>query len=194
MSSHHTPPHDFATDTTAPRPAHPRHSHGGPASARPQSSKTTMKHLIGYPATALALTLGAAGCGADTGTSPAATVPPITITQSVTPPPIAQTVTQTVRKTVTSTPSEPAITSAAAAPKAAGKITVPDGVGMNYQEAQDTWRASGLHVAPANDATGAHRLPVLDSHWIVLSQDLEPGSKVAADSFITATIKKKTDN
>ncbi|OFE17382.1 hypothetical protein BA895_16510 [Humibacillus sp. DSM 29435] len=151
-----------------------------------------MKHLIGYSATALAL--GAAGCGADTSTLPAATVPPVTITQSVTPPPIAQTVTQTVRETVTSTAPELAVTTGAAAPKAAGKITVPDGVGMNYQEAQDTWRATGLHVAPAKDATGANRLPVLDSNWIVLSQDLEPGSKVAADSFITATIKKKTDD
>lgn len=192
--SHTTPPADTATETTAPLAAHARHSRGGPASAGPQPSKKTMQRLIGYSATALALTLGAAGCGADPGTSPAATVPPVTITQNVTPPPVAQTVTQTVRETVTSTAPEPAVTSAAAAPKAAGKITVPDGVGMNYQEAQDSWRASGLHVAPAKDATGANRLPVLDSNWIVLSQDLEPGSKVAIDSFITATIKKKTDN
>jgi hypothetical protein len=77
--------------------------------------------------------------------------------------------------------------------KPASKVSVPDGVGMNYQEAQDAWRAAGLHVAPAEDATGANRIPVLDRNWVVVAQDLEPGSKVAADSFITATIKKFTD-
>ena len=71
---------------------------------------------------------------------------------------------------------------------------MPDGVGLNYQEAQDRWRAAGLHVAPAVDATGANRLPVLDSNWVVLAQDLKPGTKVPADSFITATVKKYTDN
>lgn len=77
---------------------------------------------------------------------------------------------------------------------AAVRITVPDGVGLDYQSAQDVWRAAGLHVAPAIDATGAHRIPVLDANWIVLSQDLQPGSKVPADTFITATVKKYSDD
>lgn len=80
------------------------------------------------------------------------------------------------------------------APPAASKVAVPNGIGLNYQEAQDLWRAAGLHVAPANDATGANRLPVLDSNWVVVAQDLKPGSKVTADSFITATVKKYTDD
>src|SRR3954454_11446230 len=42
-------------------------------------------------------------------------------------------------------------------------ITVPDGVGLDYQSAQDEWRAAGLHVAPADDATGAHRLAVREA-------------------------------
>jgi hypothetical protein len=64
---------------------------------------------------------------------------------------------------------------------------------MDYQSAQDIWRAAGMHVAPAIDATGAHRLPVIDSNWLVLSQDPAAGTVVAADSFITATVKKYTD-
>jgi beta-lactam-binding protein with PASTA domain len=71
---------------------------------------------------------------------------------------------------------------------------VPDGVGKDYQTAQDIWRVAGLHVAPAHDATGAHRLPVLDSNWVVLSQNPKAGMKVDVGSFITATVKKYTDS
>lgn len=73
------------------------------------------------------------------------------------------------------------------------RLTVPDGVGLNYQAAQDRWGKAGLHVAPAVDGTGAHRLPVIDSDWVVLVQDLAADSTVRADSFITATVKKLTD-
>lgn len=73
-------------------------------------------------------------------------------------------------------------------------IKVPNGVGLDYQSAQDLWRAAGLHVAPATDATGAHRLPLIDANWVVLGQDLKAGSKVPADSFITATVKKFSDS
>ncbi|WP_127500444.1 PASTA domain-containing protein [Actinoplanes solisilvae] len=78
--------------------------------------------------------------------------------------------------------------------QAASTIEVPDGVGMNYQSAQDLWRSAGLVVAPATDATGANRLPVLDANWVVLSQDLKAGSKVATGTPITATVKKYSDD
>jgi len=80
-----------------------------------------------------------------------------------------------------------------ATPVAPSNLAVPDGVGLDYQKAQDLWRKAGLHVAPAVDATGAHRLPVVDSNWVVLSQDLTAGSTVPTDSFITATVQKLTD-
>ncbi|WP_083449036.1 PASTA domain-containing protein [Actinoplanes rectilineatus] len=98
-----------------------------------------------------------------------------------------------VTTTVVTTSAAPeSTTTAAPAPKAA-KIKVPDGVGLDYQSAQDLWRAAGLHVAPAKDATGANRLPVIDANWVVLSQDPKAGTTVEADSFITATVKKNTD-
>ena len=83
--------------------------------------------------------------------------------------------------------------SSSSAPSAAAKITVPNGVGLNYQKAQDLWRAAGLVVARAHDATGANRIPVIDSNWVVVSQDLKPGTKVPSGSTITATVKKYTD-
>jgi hypothetical protein len=99
----------------------------------------------------------------------------------------------TTKAPARSTRPAPAKTTTAAA-EPAPEITVPNGVGLDYQAAQDLWRAAGLHVAPAVDATGANRLPVIDSNWVVLSQDPKAGSTVAADSMITATVKKFSDD
>ena len=63
---------------------------------------------------------------------------------------------------------------------AAAKVTVPNGVGKDYQTAQDLWRAAGL-------------LPIIDSNWVVLSQIPKAGTKVESGSTITATVKKYTD-
>ncbi|XVU22914.1 PASTA domain-containing protein [Actinoplanes sp. CA-054009] len=97
--------------------------------------------------------------------------------------------------------TKPVSTTAAATTKpvpttaaAPAKVKVPSGVGLDYQSAQDLWRAAGLVVAPAKDATGAHRLPVIDSNWVVLGQDLKPGSTVESGSLITATVKKYSDD
>jgi hypothetical protein len=87
---------------------------------------------------------------------------------------------------VTSKPAKKAATTAV-------KVKVPDGVGLDYQSAQDLWRAAGLVVAPAVDATGAHRLPLVDANWVVLGQDLEAGSRVGDGTVITATVKKFSD-
>jgi TM2 domain-containing membrane protein YozV len=72
-------------------------------------------------------------------------------------------------------------------------ITVKDGVGLDYQSAQDLWRAQGLVVMPAEDATGADRIPVIDSNWVVVSQSPAAGEEVEEGSSITATVKKYTD-
>lgn len=98
--------------------------------------------------------------------------------------------------TVTSAPSTapPAPVEPVPAEPAAGNAKVPNGVGMNYQSAQDAWRAAGLIVMPGTDATGANRLMVLDSNWVVIAQDPPAGTKVEDGSEITATVKKYTDN
>ena len=107
-------------------------------------------------------------------------------------PTASPTVTVTAPPTAT-TALAPPVEPAPADPVGSGKITVPNGVGKNYQDAQDLWRGSGLSVGVAEDATGANRLPVLDSGWVVLSQTPAAGTKVAPDTVITATVKKYTD-
>lgn len=95
------------------------------------------------------------------------------------------------------TPTRRASATATSAPSSkhtSSKVVVPNGIGLNYQQAQDLWRGSGLVVLPAIDATGANRLPVLDRNWVVLAQKPAPGSKVDVGAEITATVKKYTDN
>lgn len=90
------------------------------------------------------------------------------------------------------TTSQPAET---AAPRpTSDEVTVPDAVGLNYQDAQDTWRAAGLIVLPADDATGANRIPLVDSNWFVVSQTPAAGTVVPSGSDVRATIKKYTDD
>lgn len=125
--------------------------------------------------------VGLAGCGSKTGTDAGQPAPTVTVTT-----------TQTTRTAQSPTATEPARTASAGAATAT-TVATPNGVGMNYQAAQDAWRAAGLHVSPAVDATGAKRLPVIDSNWVVLSQDPPAGTRVAAGSFIVATVKKYTD-
>ena len=104
----------------------------------------------------------------------------------------ATTAPTTAPATTKATKATTAVTTAAKATEST--VKVPDGVGMDYQSAQDLWRAAGLVVAPATDATGAHRLPVIDANWVVLAQDLKAGSKVPEGTLITATVKKYTDD
>jgi PASTA domain. len=111
-----------------------------------------------------------------------------TVSASVVGP--AQTETVPVVSTASQEPSSPVD---APAPTLDEMIVVPNGVGLDYQSAQDLWRAAGLHVLPAKDALGANRLPIIDSNWVVLAQDPEAGAVVPRGSFITATVKKYTD-
>jgi len=73
-------------------------------------------------------------------------------------------------------------------------VVVADMIGQNYQDAQDVWRASGLVVTPADDATGANRLPFIDSNWYVVDQTPPGGTEVPNGSNVKATVKKYSDN
>lgn len=110
------------------------------------------------------------------------------------------TTTVTVTETATTSvgPAEapaPQQSSAAVAPvPQSDVVVVADMVGQNYQDAQDVWRASGLVVVPAEDATGANRLPFIDSNWYVVGQSPEGGTEVPSGTSIMATVKKYTDD
>ncbi|MEU0562324.1 PASTA domain-containing protein [Dactylosporangium sp. NPDC006015] len=144
--------------------------------------------MVRHGTWALAYMLGVAavglvGCGPKVGAGSVDQPVPIgTVTSSL-----------PTQSTAAAQPTRTTPTSAAATTVAATTVVVPNGVGMNYQAAQDAWRAAGLHVSPAVDATGANRLPVIDSNWVVLAQDPPAGTQVQAGSFITATVKKYTD-
>lgn len=179
MSTHNTPSHGHESVA----------QQMGLTRSNDQTRSRSNSRLTRWPAAViLVAAVGAVG-GCGSSASPAPAAPTVVVTQTVGTPSV-QTVTETVQATAPAAVPEPSEAPA----KPASMVTVPDGVGMNYQEAQDAWRAAGLHVAPAEDETGANRVPVLDRNWVVVSQDLEPGSKVATDSFITATVKKFTDS
>ena len=98
-------------------------------------------------------------------------------------------ITATVTKKSDGSPS----TKTPAKPKKVSRITVKNGVGLSYQKAQDVWRAQGLTVGIAEDATGRDRLAFLDSNWVVVGQDLAPGQQVKDGAIITASIQKYSD-
>ncbi len=130
----------------------------------------------------IAVSILASGCDA----SPAPTT--TTVTQTVT---VTGTVTQSA--TVTVTPAAPAAAAQTQALSPA-RVKVPDAVGKDYQSAQDLWRGVGLVVGVAIDATGAGRLPMIDSNWVVVSQKPAAGAEVAEGTVITATVKKFSDS
>ncbi|MFB4265248.1 PASTA domain-containing protein [Nonomuraea sp. GTA35] len=120
---------------------------------------------------------GLTACG--TGTPPAAPVETVTATVQPTP---------TTTTTATAGPGEtdrPEPSEAAAERK-----TLPDVVGMNLQEGQDTLQAAGFYVLNDKDATGQNRLQVLDRNWVVTKQSPAGGRKVTTDTLITLYAKK----
>lgn len=144
---------------------------------------------VGFVGLLVGLIMGAAS-GSTTEASP-----PVSTVTLPAPEPVTTTVEVPIESTVTVTAaptSAPVPAATTNAPPA--RVTVPDAVGMNYQDAQDLWRSSGLIVGPAVDATGANRLPVLDLNWVVLDQEPAAGEVVEADTVITATVKKFTDD
>ncbi|GAA2216149.1 PASTA domain-containing protein [Nonomuraea monospora] len=117
---------------------------------------------------ALAVLTTAAITACGTGTPPAAPV---------------ETVTVQATSTASSGPPKPSET-------AAEQKTLPDVVGMNLQEGQDTLQAAGFHALNDKDATGQNRLQVLDRNWVVTRQSPPAGSKVSTDTLITLYAKK----
>lgn len=70
---------------------------------------------------------------------------------------------------------------------------MPDAVGMDLQQAQDLLQdVSGnfLYYSSSEDATGLGRRQLIDSNWVVCSQNIQPGATVTADlSVILYAVK-----
>ncbi len=91
----------------------------------------------------------------------------------------------TLQQTTTSTTAPATTTTLAATTLLPGGIVVPDVVGLDHQEAQDTMQAVGLRNLAEEDATGQGRRLLWDRNWIVIEQDPLAGSIVAKDTEVT---------
>ncbi|RJL34095.1 PASTA domain-containing protein [Bailinhaonella thermotolerans] len=111
-----------------------------------------------------------AGCGGGA-PAPDATV---TVTARESPPP----------------ESPPPAPTPTGAPPAAGRKALPDVVGMNLQEAQDTMQAAGFFVLNDKDATGKNRFQVNDRNWVVTRQEPPAGEEVPPETPVTLWAKK----
>lgn len=97
-------------------------------------------------------------------------------------PPVAQ----PARTPASVAPAIPASTSAAPTP-ARSSWTMPNLVGSNLQEAQDTIQRLtdlGIAVTRSHDVTGAGRQQVLDRNWRVCSQNIPPGATIMTSTMI----------
>lgn len=96
--------------------------------------------------------------------------------------------------TATGTADRAGVDTAAARPilqaTSAGSGAVPDVVGMNHQQAQNTLQQAGFYLLVEADASGQGRLLVWDRNWQVVAQSVPGGSTLAWDQPITLTAKK----
>ncbi|MET0235847.1 MAG: PASTA domain-containing protein [Kibdelosporangium sp.] len=77
--------------------------------------------------------------------------------------------------------------------KAPSGNIVPDVVGRNHQEAQDTLQAAGFYVLGEEDATGRDRTLVLDRNWVVIEQNPKGGTVLDTKHKVTLKSRKYDD-
>lgn len=74
---------------------------------------------------------------------------------------------------------------------------MPDAVGMNLQQAQDLLQErSGnfLYYSSSEDATDQGRMQLIDSNWLVCSQNITPGASVTADLNVIFYVVKDDES
>jgi beta-lactam-binding protein with PASTA domain len=66
---------------------------------------------------------------------------------------------------------------------------MPDVVGMNLQAAQNLIQTKGVFFSRSVDATGAGRMQVNDSNWIVVSQTPAAGEPIGEGDAVLSVKK-----
>jgi len=66
---------------------------------------------------------------------------------------------------------------------------MPIVVCMNLQDAQDTIQEAGVFFSGSFDATGQDRSQLIDSNWVVVSQDPAPGSPIGEGDARLGAVK-----
>jgi len=66
---------------------------------------------------------------------------------------------------------------------------MPNVVGMNLQDAQDLIQEHGVFLSLSEDATGQDRNQFIDSNWVVVGQNIEPGQPFGEGDAVLSVIK-----
>jgi hypothetical protein len=77
--------------------------------------------------------------------------------------------------------------------KAPSGNIVPNVVGKNHQEAQDTLQAAGFYSLGEEDATGKGRNLLVDRNWVVVEQSPKAGAVLDPKQKVTLKSKKYDD-
>ncbi|WP_035305711.1 PASTA domain-containing protein [Actinokineospora inagensis] len=72
-------------------------------------------------------------------------------------------------------------------------LPIPNVVGMDHQDAQDTLQKAGFYYLTEEDATGKGRQLIIDHNWVVVEQVPPAGKVVPQSDKILLRSKKKTD-
>ncbi|MCE7004914.1 PASTA domain-containing protein [Kibdelosporangium philippinense] len=70
---------------------------------------------------------------------------------------------------------------------------VPDVVGKNHQQAQDTLQAAGFYRLEEEDATGKNRMLIVDRNWVVVEQIPKGGTVLDPKETVKLRSKKLDD-
>jgi hypothetical protein len=100
---------------------------------------------------------------------------------SETPPPTSPTSTANPTSTASPTSTD------TASPTSSVSWAMPNLVGRNLQAAQDAMQEltnNPIFFTSSTDATGQGRSQVVDSNWIVCSQNVRPGEPITAETRI----------
>ncbi|MCJ0978782.1 hypothetical protein MTX35_13785 [Rhodococcus sp. ARC_M12] len=122
-----------------------------------------------------------AGCGSADSAEPEVRTEVRTVTVDATPATTAPTASERIVLPDTTAPEPPA-----AEPVL---VAMPPVVCMNLQTAQNTIQAAGVFYSRSNDASGASRMQVNDSNWIVVAQDPPAGTLIGEGDALLSAVK-----
>ena len=66
---------------------------------------------------------------------------------------------------------------------------MPDVVCLNLQNAQDLIQDQGVFYSRSEDASGLGRNQIVDSNWVVIEQNLEPGEPFTEGDAVLSVLK-----
>jgi hypothetical protein len=133
-------------------------------------------------AAALAVGVGIGNAGGQSGEESASAAAatssapsPAAVAPATTPAPVTVTVTQVPPPVISSAPAPATATTPVV------DFAMPDLVGLDLQTAQNTIQGNGVFLSRSHDLLGM-RNQVLDSNWVVCTQNVPAGQRVTGDA------------